>query len=196
MTNDDLIRRNFRSVCEAGDMQAYDELYKSLHSRLIHFSAGVVGSFHLAEEIVSDVFIMVWQKRSQLISVENPVVYLYICTRNLSYNTLQQQRKHQYASLENLDTDAIAMSPDQEHNMISAEVAQKIESAIRSLPARCQLIFRLVKQDGLKYKEVGELLDISPKTVDAQLTIAVKKVADAIRLDMSAELAQSYLIRQ
>lgn len=193
--NDELIRRHFRCIGEGGDMQAYDELYRLLCGRLIRFSAAITGSFHLAEEIVSDVFIMIWQKREQLAAVENPLVYLYVCTRNRSLNTLQQHRKHQHTSLDSLDTDALAMSPDQEQSMISAEVAQRIEAAIRSLPARCQLIFRLVKQDGLKYREVAELLNISSKTVDAQLTIAVKKVAEAIRLNMPSELAWSFLFR-
>ena len=176
-------------------MLAYDELYRLFCGRLIRFSAAITGSFHVAEEIVSDVFIMIWQKRRQLAEVENPGVYLYICTRNRSLNTLEHQRRYQHANLDSLDTDALAMAPDQEEGMISAEVAQRIEAAIRSLPARCQLIFRLVKQDGMKYKEVAELLDISAKTVDAQLTIAVKKVAEAIRLNMPHDLARSFLFR-
>ena len=138
---------------------------------------------------------MLWRKRAQLHDVNNPVVYLYVCTRNQSLNAVRQQRRHQHMSLDNLDTDALPTSPDMEQNMLSAEVTQKIESAIRSLPSRCQLIFRLVKQDGLKYREVGELLNISPKTVDAQLTIAVKKIAEAIRLDMPADMARAYLFR-
>ncbi|WP_295122744.1 RNA polymerase sigma-70 factor [uncultured Chitinophaga sp.] len=193
MINNELIRLHFRSICTAGDMTAYDELYRLLYSKLVHFSAAIVGSFHLAEEIVSDVFIIIWQKRQELAAVENPVVYIYVSTRNRSLNALQQQKRHRYTSLELLDTDALAMSPDPEHSMISVEIIQKIEMAIRSLPDRCQLIFRLVKQDGLRYKDVAELLDISPKTVDAQLAIAVKKVAAAIRLDMPLELAQAFL---
>lgn len=174
-------------------MAAYDALYRLMYSRLVHFSAAIVGSFHLAEEIVSDVFIMIWQKRQELTNVENPVVYIYISTKNRSLNTLQQQKRHRHASLDMLDTDALTISPDAEHTIISAEIVQKIEAAIRSLPDRCQLIFRLVKQDGLRYKDVAELLEISPKTVDAQLAIAVKKVAAAIRLNMPQELAQAFL---
>ncbi|WP_236652915.1 RNA polymerase sigma-70 factor [Chitinophaga vietnamensis] len=174
-------------------MQAYNELYLALCERLLHFSAAIVSSFHLAEEIVSDVFMMVWQKRHQLGHVENPAVYLYVATRNFSLNALQQQKRHLHASLELLDTTALLIAPDAESGMISAEVSQKVEAAIRSLPARCQLIFRLVKHDQLSYREVAELLNISPKTVDAQLTIAVKKITQAVRFDLSSELAQSYL---
>jgi RNA polymerase sigma-70 factor (ECF subfamily) len=84
------------------------------------------------------------------------------------------------------------MAPDVEDRLISTEVAQLIEKAIRELPARCQLIFRLVKMDGLSYKEVAGLLEISSKTVDAQLAIAIKKLSLTIRLDIPEELINSY----
>jgi len=174
-------------------MQAYNELYISLCTRLIHFSASIVSSFHLAEEIVSDVFITLWQKRNNLSHVENPVVYLYVSAKNLSLNTLQQQKKHQHKSIEHINLDILSIAPDAENGMVSAEVSQKIEGAIRSLPSRCQLIFRLIKHDGLSYREVATLLNISPKTVDAQLTIAVKKISQVIRFDLSDETVQTFL---
>ena len=192
MVNNEQIKILFDSVCRDEEMEAYKKLYSLLCSRLIHFSASIVYSYHLAEEIVSDVFVMLWQKRRRLQHVNNPLVYLYVSTRNLSLNSLQQQKKHRYASLEALDANALGVTPDAEHNLISAEVSLKIEAAIRSLPTRCQLIFRLIKLDGLKYKDVAALLDISPKTVDAQLTIAVKKISQAIRLDLSADQVNAY----
>ncbi|GAA3928086.1 RNA polymerase sigma-70 factor [Chitinophaga oryziterrae] len=192
MRNDEQIRSLFEKVCN-DDMQAYNELYLALCNRLLHFSAAIVSSFHLAEEVVSDVFIAIWQKRHQLTHVQNPAVYLYVITKNLSLNTLRQQRRHLHASLELLDISALQIAPDAESGMISSEVSGKIEAAIRSLPARCQLIFRLVKHDQFSYREVAELLNISPKTVDAQLTIAIKKVTETLRFDLSGEVAKSYL---
>ncbi|WP_343744833.1 RNA polymerase sigma-70 factor [Chitinophaga sp.] len=174
-------------------MQAYNELYLALCGQLLRFSAAIVSSFHLAEEVISDVFITVWQKRHQLKHVENPVVYLYVTAKNLSLNYLQQSRRHLHESLELLDTSAFQIAPDAEAGMISAEVSQKIESAIRNLPPRCQLIFRLIKHDRLSYREVADLLDISTKTVDAQLSVAIKKITAAVRLDLSGELVASYL---
>lgn len=192
MVNNEQIRLLFDSVCRDEEMEAYKKLYSLLCSRLIHFSASIVYSYHLAEEIVSDVFVMLWQKRRQLQHVNNPLVYLYVSTKNLSLNSLQQQKKHQHARLDMLDVNALSILPDAEHNLVSAEVSLRIEQAVRSLPARCQLIFRLIKLDGLSYKEVAALLDISPKTVDAQLAIAVKKISRAIRLDLSADQVNAY----
>ena len=192
MVNNEQIKILFDSVCRDEEMDAYKALYSLLCRRLIHFSASIVYSYHLAEEIVSDVFVMLWQKRRQLQHVNNPMVYLYVSTRNLSLNSLQQQKKHRHFSLDALDTNALGVTPDAEHNLISAEVSLKIEEAIRSLPVRCQLIFRLIKLDGLKYKDVATLLEISPKTVDAQLAIAIKKISRAIRLDLSTEQVNAY----
>lgn len=181
MKNDGRVKELFYSVCAHSSMPDYDELYKLLCPRLIHFSAAIVGSFHLAEEIVSDVFILLWQKRQQLLEVRNPLVYIYICTKNQSLNALPKNRGN-HLSFDALDKDALAMIPDVEERLASRELAQIIENAISALPGRCQMIFRLVKMDGFSYKEAAELLNISPKTVDAQLAIAVKKLALTIRL--------------
>ena len=186
------VNQLFKDVCASGNMKAYEQLYHVLCSRLIHFSASVCGSFHLAEEVVSDVFISLWQKREQLIHVENPKVYLYVSTKNRTINAMKKKQL-QVVPFDILYAEALSIVPAVEEHLLSSQVARKIESAISSLPPRCQLIFRLIRMDGLQYKEVAELLDISSKTVDAQLTIAVKKVADTIRLDISDELIADFL---
>ncbi len=186
------VNQLFQDVCATGNMKSYEQLYHVLCSRLIHFSASICGSFHLAEEVVSDVFVSIWQKREQLTGVENPKVYLYVCTKNRTINAMKRKQL-QVVRFDIVYTEALSIVPDVEEHVLSSQVARKIETAISSLPPRCQLIFRLIKMDGLQYKEVAELLDISSKTVDAQLTIAVKRVADTIRLDMSDELIADFL---
>ena len=64
--------------------------------------------------------------------------------------------------------------------MITAELFRKIEKAVDELPPRCKMIFKLVRQDGLKYKEVAEILDVSTNTVDAQMVIAVKRISEKL----------------
>lgn len=76
MGESEKVKSLFYDVCAAGNMTSYDLLYRLLCARLIHFSASITGSFHVAEEIVSDVFIMLWQKRDQLSGVREPLVYL------------------------------------------------------------------------------------------------------------------------
>ena len=62
----------------------------------------------------------------------------------------------------------------------------KIKMAINTLPNRCRLIFKLTKEDGLKYKEVAELLNISVKTVEAQMAIAMRRMAQCMPLDLQS----------
>ncbi len=61
---------------------------------------------------------------------------------------------------------------------------KKIEEAINDLPPRCKIIFKLIKEDQLRYKEVAEILNVSVKTIDSQLAIALKKISKAIQLDL------------
>ncbi|WP_394803734.1 sigma-70 family RNA polymerase sigma factor [Niabella hibiscisoli] len=64
--------------------------------------------------------------------------------------------------------------------LINKETLSEINAAINELPDRCRLIFKLIKEDGLKYAEVAQLLEISIKTVENQMSIAVKKLAVVI----------------
>ncbi len=70
------------------DMKAYKQLYELLSDRLYRFSYSLVRSAEVAEEIVSDVFIKIWQMRSRLAEIENLRVYLYTIARNCSLNYL------------------------------------------------------------------------------------------------------------
>jgi RNA polymerase sigma-70 factor (ECF subfamily) len=67
--------------------------------------------------------------------------------------------------------------------MITAEMYRNICNAVESLPPRCKMIFKLIREDGLRYKEVSEILNISVNTIDAQMAIAVKRIAQAVQKD-------------
>jgi RNA polymerase sigma-70 factor (ECF subfamily) len=59
---------------------------------------------------------------------------------------------------------------------------------VNALPPRCKLVFQLVREDGLPYKEVAEILNISIKTIDNQLAIAVRKISEAINLRLKMKV--------
>ena len=72
--------------------------------------------------------------------------------------------------------------------MITADLHKKIQHAIDELPPRCKIIFKLVREDKLKYKEVAEILNISVKTIDAQMAIAIKKIMTSLRSEIDYPL--------
>jgi RNA polymerase sigma-70 factor (ECF subfamily) len=73
--------------------------------------------------------------------------------------------------------------------MLTAEMMNRVQKAVNDLPPRCQLIFKLVKEDGLKYREVADLLHVSVKTVENQMAIAIKKIGLAIHFDIRTTLS-------
>lgn len=171
-------------IARNDDQLAYKSLFKNLQPWLYQFAYSFIKSHELAEEIVSDVFIRIWEKRKQLEQIDNLKLYLYVSTKNFSLNYLQKLLKNKTFELDQLSVELKSLYADPEQVLITREMANRVRLAVNQLPPRCKMIFKLVKEDGLKYKEVAELLDISIKTVEAQVTLAVKKLGSTIRFDL------------
>jgi RNA polymerase sigma-70 factor (ECF subfamily) len=162
------------------DTAAYKELFLLYHSKLVHFSSFITGTRESAEEVVSDVFLRFWKNRHTLTRVENFHLYAYIATKNQSLNYLEKIKREKVFSLDDVVVEFKSIYYDPEQLMITAEMYHRIRKAVDLLPPRCQLIFKLIKEDGLMYREVAELLDLSLKTIENQMTIALKKIGQSI----------------
>jgi len=162
------------------DMNAYKELYTLFYNRLHAFSFSFVKSKEVAEEIVSDVFIKVWSIRAELPEISNLPVYLYTITKNFSLNYLTKNQKMRIVSLEDVEASAFFNFQSPEASLISSEVVWKINDVISHLPVQCRITFYLVKECGLKYKEVASILNISVNTVRNHVANAVKKIAQSL----------------
>lgn len=159
------------------DQQAFKALYQQQVFRLYQFAFAFLKQRQLAEEIVNDVFLKLWEKRHQLNQISELKVYLYVAVKNASLNQLRKATIFTETDLDSLHVTHFRLEPDTAQRLLAHELQQAIAAAIQQLPPKCKLIFKLVKQDELSYKEVAGILGISVKTVDAQLTIAMKKLA-------------------
>jgi RNA polymerase sigma-70 factor (family 1) len=162
------------------DMQAYHELYNLFFHNLHRFCFSFVKSAEAAEEIVSDVFIKLWQIRNKLPEITNLKVYLYQIAKNFCLNYITRHFKNPVTSLDELDIEAVISLDNPEELCISADIINTIQQTIRQLPPQCRLIFQMVKEDGMRYKEVADILQISVLTVRNQVAIATKKVAGSL----------------
>ena len=162
------------------DSVAYKQLFLHYHLKLLSFSFSITHCKESSEEVVSDVFLNIWNTRNRLLRVENFHLYIYVCTKNISLNYLAKQKREQVFSLDNVKTELRSLYFDPEQLMITSEMFQRIQKAVSDLPPKCQLIFKLVKEDNLRYREVAELLHLSVKTVETQMSIALRKLATAI----------------
>lgn len=175
------------------DQQALKLIFDHFYPRLYRFAYAFVRSAEISEEIVEDVFIKLWQMETQILSIKKLPVYLYVSTKNRSLNYLKWKKKDLIDYIEDYPSDVEAASFKPDQLLMTGEMAKKIDLAINNLPPRCKLIFKLVKEDGLKYKEVAEILEISPNTVDAQMTNSLKKIAQSITLYTDNESVKSRL---
>ena len=180
-----------RKIARFDDQQAYKELFTSLYSYLFQFAKSLVKAKEPAEEIISDVFIKVWEKRKDLEKIENLKIYLYVSTRNCAYNYLDKQKRSATNPLDDIQADVTSLYFDPEQLLITADMLARIQKAIDQLPPKCKMIFKLAKEDGLKYKEVAEVLNISVKTVENQLAIAIQKIGSAVSFDIRKTVSSS-----
>ncbi|WP_091395614.1 RNA polymerase sigma-70 factor [Arachidicoccus rhizosphaerae] len=171
----------------AKGLAAYEAIFHMVFTDLVRFALSIVHSIVLAEEVVSDVLIRIWEKRRELGTVEDFRLYLFASTRNRAINYLKSKKlgltenvDQQVVDWDNCTPQLKSKDLDPEALIEFAELNQKVAAAIEGLPAKCKLIYQLVKEDGLKYKEVASLLGISVKTVENQMTIAFKKLHEQL----------------
>jgi RNA polymerase sigma-70 factor (ECF subfamily) len=165
-----------QSQVAIGDTRAFRQIFDALFSNLTKFSFSFVHSKEAATEIVDELFVQLWIKRADIMKINDLRVYLYTATKNASLNYISKKAKQievePYENLQVQMTDVV--SPEQ--IMITKEMLQKIKEAVDSLPPRCKLLFKFVREDGLSYSEVAEILGLSVKTIDAQMVIAVARI--------------------
>ncbi len=165
--------------------EAYKKLFLLLHKPLCQFAFGILKSNDHAQEVVSDVFIHIWEHKTKLPSIESPLVYLYKAVKNRALNSIAKERRQQALDAGEWLVPLPSVYFDPEKLMMTEELMQKLQQAVEDLPNRCRLIFKLVKDDGLKYREVAELLQISVKTVEAQMTIAMRRLGKCMQMEVS-----------
>ena len=173
------------------DQTSFKQLYQLLFFKLYQFAYSFVQSKESAEEVVNDVFLGVWQKRKTLDTINNINVYLYVAVKNASLNSLRKKKLNVPLSLNDLAVHHLRVTANPESMMITRELESSIRKAIEQLPPKCKIIFKMIKYDGLSYKEVAAILGISVKTVDTQLYIALKKLTHIIQPVQTEDSAAS-----
>lgn len=170
----------FKRLSGSPDAAALWQLHTHYFHRLYAYVLSIVRLKETAEEVTNDVFVDIWQKRYLLAGITKPEIYLFICAKNKALRHLKK-KSPAFEPLDHATPDLpCILEKDPYEILISSEMLRCINDAIAALPPKCRMIFRLVKENSLKYSEVAELLDISEKTVENQMTIALKKLSASI----------------
>lgn len=175
----------FNRMAAGADESALWALHKAYFHRLFRFVYAFTGVKESTEEIVNDVFLALWQKRHLLYNIAKPEMYLFICAKNKALKQIKRE-KRLTESLHTLNDFECILDSTPHDIMITTELHRRINEAIGALPPKCKLIFSLVKENDLKYREVAELLGLSEKTIENQMGIALKKLSQSIPLSFSS----------
>ena len=154
-------------------------LYEQQYERLFRFALHFVPDHEDCEDILADVFVSIWENWDSLKKIDNLNSYLFTAIKNICLKFLNK-RNYFEEYIEDLHIHLSIDHTTPEALLDSNEITGIIEDALNQLPQRCKLIFLMLKEDNLKYKEVADILGISEKTVQAQQIIAKKKLTEIV----------------
>ena len=164
---------------EQDSQSAFREFYDMTYDRLFRIAYYYTHHEEWSQEIVLDVFMKLWEHRKQLLDIANIEDYCFILVKNASLNYIEKEERRPTLSAEVLQEPADQdVSP--EDTLISEELFARYVKALDRLPERCREVFILIREEKQTYAQVAEKLDISTKTVDAQLQKATSRLKEML----------------
>ena len=162
-----------------GDANSFEKLFNLYCQQLINFARSYVIDKQIAENVVQDVFVNVWQSRTNLDPSKMIKAYLFTAVKN---NSLKHLR-HLNIKNKGIEGSPPYISDDErpDRKLDEKELAVEVNHAINELPEKCMEIFKMNHFENLKYAEIAQILDISIKTVETQMGRALKKLRERLK---------------
>lgn len=165
-----------------GNQKAFRTFYDYYYARVFRFAFYFLGDKRACGEIVTNVFLSVWLSREKIREIRNMEAYLYTITKNEASRYLASSSNPCFSDLQNIPLMLEATSePSPEEDLFAKELMEIINRAVNELPERCRLIFLMSHQEGLKSKEIAQILTLNESTVRVQLRIALRKIKERIK---------------
>lgn len=170
-----LVKSISQNNCEASFNQFFHHFYPRLFEIAVYYTKNPLP----AEEVVSDVFLEVWKQRERLGTINNIPAYLCVMIKNRALNYLRKT-KHAPSFVYDLTQKSVLEVSTPEDILLNKELLQAIHQTVQQLPEKCRLVYKLVKEEKCKYREVAKLLDISEKTVEMHVGKALRRIRETI----------------
>lgn len=177
--SDSEVRDLINEIAASNSRASFKRLYMLYYKKLFNLAKSFVKVDEAAEEITDDVFLNLWIQRSKLTSINNFTYYCYTAIKNKSLTYLAKTKVKNIA-ITDINIEIADTSASGEDNLICENLTKVINASLARLPEQCRLVFKLLREDGLKYREVAELLDISVKTVEYHMGNALKRLTQDI----------------
>ena len=163
---------NFASLLQTGDESAFQAIFHEFYLPVCKAVQRFIRDKGIVEDLAQDIFVRLWERRDQINITSSLGAYLHRMAVNEALTYIRRQKKFQTNDIEDTDFKADQHSTDEV--MAGNELKDNISAAISQLPPRCQTIFKMSRYEDMTYKQIGEQLDISVKTVENQMGKALK----------------------
>ena len=168
--------------------RAFDELVRAHYGRLCRFVFRYVNSADAAEDVVQDMLVKVWRRQQQF-DFERPLPYLYQAAKHEAISYRRRHGVRERAVVE-LGRGEQRLAPDNAVLLERAELAAAVAAAVDALPERCRLIFTMHREQGLTYPQIAEVLGLSVKTVETQISRAFR----VLRIKLAGYVTLAFLL--
>lgn len=166
-----------------GDSRAYQTIFNKYYPRLFSYINTYTKNESSTKDILQETFIKLWNNRENIDVDSSISAYLYKIAYNIFIDTYRKNKRQQNL-LDSLAYEAVNDSIESEENDSTTKKIQIVKKSIEELPPRCQEVFKLSKYEGLKYVEIAEALNISIKTVEAQMGKAFSYIRKQVANDL------------
>lgn len=158
------------NAVKKGDAKAYTQLVNQYHHKLCVYAFSLTKDHNLSEDIVQNVFMSIWNKKSNL--REDLVIKSYLYKSVYNEFVDQYRKEKPVLSLEKKHFDVLSDIVEEEDGNSMEKLIKLVKKEIENLPPKCKQTFLLSKQDGLTNIEIAEFLNVSKKSVEAHITKA------------------------
>ena len=160
-----------------GNIQAFETLFRTYYEPLCRYAYQLVGNMETAEEIVQDLFYVLWKERENLQIFTSVNGYLYRSVKNKSLQHLEQKKvRDDYRKM--YAENVVIKTPTPQEELEYKELERQIQEALHYLPERRRMIFYMHRMEGKKYNEIAQELQLSVKTVEAEISKALRALRD------------------
>lgn len=165
-----------------GDIKAFETIFRKYYSPLVYYSHSITGRSDVAEDILQDLFYTLWKERERIEVFSSLKNYLYGAVRNRSLQFCERRKldDNYRATLDN--SPEVSELKNSEESLEFRELEEIIIKSLEKMPQRRVEIFRLHRFKNKKYREIAESLSLSVKTVEAEMTKALKTIRKEIEL--------------
>lgn len=162
-----------------GDATAFDAIYHNYSKKVLHFALGLVKDQDISRDLVQEVFVNLWEKRSRVDPSLNFDNYIF----TIAYNSIRKyfrKKSIETKAIDHLLRNSPEIIESVDGTVIYNELLELANKTIENLPPKRKIVYKLSRQDGMKIKEIACKLNISTRTAENHLAKALKYLKEEL----------------